>query len=53
MEGCGLNITVMSYRDWVDVGFMADRSLVPDVWDMAGDVEPALDELRQAAKLDG
>jgi hypothetical protein len=48
MEGAGLNITVMSYRDGVDVGFMACRELVPDLWDMAGHVEGAMAELLDA-----
>ena len=45
MEGAGLNITVISYRDAVDFGFMVGRDLVPDVWAMADAVEPAFDEL--------
>ena len=49
MEGVGLNITVMSYRGSVDFGFMVDRELVPDVWDMADRVKPALEELQAAA----
>lgn len=48
IEGTGLNITVMSYRDAVDIGFMAAANLVPDVWDLAGAVEPALAELLRA-----
>ncbi|WP_421120670.1 wax ester/triacylglycerol synthase family O-acyltransferase [Aquihabitans daechungensis] len=51
MEGVGLNITVMSYRGSVDFGFMVDRELVPDVWDMADRVKPALEELQAAAGL--
>jgi len=51
MEGAGLNITVMSYRDSIDIGFMVDRDLVPDVWDMADAVQYALAELQQAAGL--
>ena len=49
MEGCGLNVTVFSYQDSVDIGFMVDRELVPDVWAMAEAVPPALDELATAA----
>ncbi len=52
MEGCGLNVTVFSYQDWIDVGFMVDAELVPDVWDMAASVAPALRELLEAAGLD-
>ncbi|MEZ5204743.1 MAG: wax ester/triacylglycerol synthase family O-acyltransferase [Acidimicrobiales bacterium] len=49
MEGVGLNITVMSYRGSVDFGFMVDRELVRDVWDMADRVKDALAELQAAA----
>jgi diacylglycerol O-acyltransferase / wax synthase len=34
-DGQGLNITVMSYLDRLDFGFIVDRDLVPDVWDLA------------------
>ena len=34
-DGQGLNITVVSYLDRLDFGFIADRNLVPDVWDLA------------------
>jgi diacylglycerol O-acyltransferase / wax synthase len=34
-DGLGLNITVVSYLDRLDFGFIADRELVPDVWDLA------------------
>ncbi|KAA0234024.1 MAG: putative diacylglycerol O-acyltransferase [Acidimicrobiales bacterium] len=50
MEGAGLNATVLSYRHHVDFGFLADRELVPDVWDLAEGVAPAFEQLREAAK---
>ena len=53
MEGSGLNITVLSYRDSVDFGFMADPELVPDVWELADHVQAALEELKAAAGLGG
>lgn len=34
-EGQGLNITLTSYLDRLDFGFIADRDLVPDLWDLA------------------
>lgn len=34
-DGQGLNITVQSYMDRLDFGFIADRELVPDLWDLA------------------
>lgn len=51
MEGAGLNITVMSYRDRVDIGFMACRELVPDVWDLPEHVDAAMAELKADAGL--
>ena len=35
IDGQGLNITVASYLDRLDFGFIVDRELVPDVWDLA------------------
>jgi len=49
IDGAGLNITVLSYRDHVDIGFLADRDLVPDVWELAAQVQPAFDELKALA----
>lgn len=49
MDGAGLNITVLSYRDHVDIGFLADEELVADVWDLAADVEPAFGEIVELA----
>jgi WS/DGAT/MGAT family acyltransferase len=49
MDGAGLNITVLSYRNHIDIGFLADADLVPDIWDVAAQVQPAFDELRQLA----
>ena len=48
MEGAGLNITVLSYMDNVDIGFMACRELIPDVWSLAGYVQDSMDELLAA-----
>lgn len=45
-----MNVTVLSYEDNIDVGFMVDRELTPDVWDLAGAVEDAYDELLAAAR---
>jgi diacylglycerol O-acyltransferase len=49
IEGIGLNITVMSYRDAIDVGFLAAGDLVPDVDDLARAVPDAFAELLAAA----
>ena len=44
-----LNITVISYMDSVDWGFIADKEAVPDLWDLANAVPEALAELTKAA----
>lgn len=49
IEGAGLNVTVLSYRDFVDFGFMAAASLVPDVAELAQSVPAAFAELLEAA----
>jgi diacylglycerol O-acyltransferase / wax synthase len=48
-DDCGLNLTVMSYLDHVDFGFLACRELVPDVDELAANVPQALAELVKAA----
>jgi hypothetical protein len=52
-EGAGLNITVISYLGSLDFGFNADTHSVPDLWDLAGCVEPAFAELARAAGVTG
>jgi diacylglycerol O-acyltransferase len=34
-DGQGLNITVQTYRDIMDFGLVSDRTLIPDLWDLA------------------
>ena len=50
MEGAGLNITVLSYMDSIDVGLIGCRELIPDLWDLAAAFGESVDELKQAAK---
>jgi WS/DGAT/MGAT family acyltransferase len=47
-DGVGLNITVMSYMDHIDVGIVADHDSIDDVWTMMESMENALDELMVA-----
>jgi WS/DGAT/MGAT family acyltransferase len=49
-DGGGLNITVMSYMGTMFFGLVACADTVPDVWDIAGALQSALDELRKAAE---
>jgi WS/DGAT/MGAT family acyltransferase len=45
-DGMGLNLTVMSYRGSLDVGIVADREQIPDVWKLIDWLHEALDELK-------
>lgn len=45
----GLDITVFSYDGDLDVGVVACREMVPDVWNLIGCLGDALDELRAEA----
>lgn len=51
MEGMGLNVTVLSYIDRIDIGLSADPELVPDLWEMADLMPKAMEELMQASDL--
>ncbi len=51
LYGTGVNITVFSYLDKIDFGFMMCRELVPDPWLLANSVRAAFEELRNAAVL--
>lgn len=48
-HGAGLNMTVLSNSGHVDVGLIGCRELTPDLWSLAEDFEPALQEMRSAA----
>jgi WS/DGAT/MGAT family acyltransferase len=51
IDGIGLNITVMSYLDHVDWGFIACRELAPQLWKLAHAVDDAHQELLKVASL--
>lgn len=46
--GTGINITVFSYLDSIDFGFMVDREAVPNPWLVAEGIPLALAELTEA-----
>ena len=48
-DGLGLNLTVQSYLDHLDLGFLACRELVPDLWDLLGHVQASFGELAERA----
>ncbi len=47
-DGLGLNITVMSYAGHLDVGILADREQMPDLWNLIDWLGDSLDELEKA-----
>jgi hypothetical protein len=49
-NGVGLNITVHSYEDKLDFGLVADRDLVPDIWDL---VDLHIDEIDRLFEASG
>jgi len=53
LYGTGINITVFSYEDNIDFGFMVCRDLVPEPWKLVDGVQIALEELLAAAKAHG
>lgn len=48
-DGLGLNMTVHSYLDHLDWGFIACPQLMPDVWDLTGYLHESMEELVKAA----
>jgi diacylglycerol O-acyltransferase len=49
-EGFGLNITVLSNRDRLDVGVLSAPDIVPDLWEIASGFSRAVGELLLAAE---
>ncbi|MEO5874744.1 MAG: wax ester/triacylglycerol synthase family O-acyltransferase [Streptosporangiaceae bacterium] len=48
----GVNITVFTYNGNLDIGIIACRDLVPDVWDLIGHLRDALTELVKLSSVD-
>ena len=49
-DGLGLNITVQSYLDDLDIGLVSCRELVPDLWDLLDRLTGSIDELAELAR---
>jgi len=41
LDGAGINVTIMSYKDQVDIGITADREQTPDVQDIVDGMQRA------------
>jgi diacylglycerol O-acyltransferase / wax synthase len=50
-DGVGLNMTVMSYRDRLDFGLVADREQIDDLWPLLEGLERALEQLEEVLGL--
>jgi diacylglycerol O-acyltransferase len=50
IDGLGLNMTVQSYMDNLDFGFVSCREMVPDLWEMAAYLDDALAQLMERAE---
>lgn len=48
--GMGMNVTVFSYGEFVDVGVQVDPALVDDAWELMSGAAAELDELVAAAR---
>ena len=48
IDGVGLNMTVMSYRDRMDFGIVSDRDQIDDVWPLMRGAAAALEEFEHA-----
>ena len=51
MMGMGLNTTLISYMDQVNIGFHCDGEMVSDPWQLIEGLEPSLAELVDATKV--
>ena len=47
-DGVGLNITAVSSEDTLDIGLVACPDQLPDLWNLASGLRPALEELDAA-----
>jgi WS/DGAT/MGAT family acyltransferase len=50
-DGIGFNVTIISHENDVDVGLVADREMIDDLWHVAGLFEEAAKELYDAAAV--
>jgi diacylglycerol O-acyltransferase len=53
VDGVGLNMTVMSYRDHLDFGIITDQGQIPDAWPFIEHLHTALGELETVLRPKG
>jgi len=51
-DGFALNITVVSYRDGLDIGIVGDAQALPDAWELMADFRRELDALSALVKAE-
>lgn len=49
-DGIGLNVTIMSYRNSIDIGITADREQTPEVQTLVDGMQSELELLLAAAR---
>lgn len=49
VENCGINITLMSYKDGIDVGIVTDKGMVPDPETLTGYMANSLEQYLKLA----
>jgi diacylglycerol O-acyltransferase / wax synthase len=53
IDGVGLNMTVMSYRDHLDFGVITDQGQIPDAWPFIDHLHEALADLERVLHRSG
>jgi len=51
LYGSGVNLSVVTYGDRVDFGFISCPDIVDDIWNIAQRIQPAITELGEAAGI--
>ena len=51
IDGIGLNITVFSYQDSLEIGIVVDREQLDDPWPLLDALRAGLGELRDLANV--
>lgn len=50
VDGAALNVTLVSYEDRLCFGLVADREIVPDLWDLMSFIDDEVEQLSEALR---